>query len=456
MNCTIFPQTNYKEIVSDLKNSPELPFSNVLSIKEISKKMQEVSYRERIFTPEITLLAFLSQVMDDDHSQQAAVTKVIATLVANGKEPPSSNTSAYSQARSRLSEDILASLVRTIAEELASDIPSNWLWMGRKIKLVDGSTLSMPDTLENQAMYPQTGTQKFDIGFPIARVVVLIDYITGVVMDLAIGAYSGKETGEHALFRQLVPSLACGDILLGDRYYPSFFLMATLIQLGVDGVFPIHSARKYDFNQGISLGANDHIIEWKKPTKPEWMGQDEYDAFPVEITVREVAIDQHRNGFRSRTMVLVTTFLDPIAVTRNDLANLYDYRWFVELSLRDIKTTMHMDILRGKSPDMVRKEIWVHLLAYNLIRKIMAQAAFIHEKSTKELSFKLALQTIKAFQRAGILDEDNHHVYLKLLDAIVTKKVGHRNGRQEPRNVKRRPKAFPRLQHARGFYKNAA
>jgi len=156
--------------------------------------------------------------------------------------------------------------------------------------------------------------------------------------------------------------------------------MATLIQLGVDGVFPIHSARKYDFNQGISLGAKDHIIEWKKPTKPEWMGQDEYDAFPVEITVREVAIDQHRNGFRSRTMVLVTTFLDPIAVTRNDLANLYDYRWFVELSLRDIKTTMHMDILRGKSPDMVRKEIWVHLLAYNLIRKIMAQAAFIHEK----------------------------------------------------------------------------
>jgi hypothetical protein len=155
-------------------------------------------------------------------------------------------------------------------------------------------------------------------------------------------------------------------------------------------------------------------------------------------------------------MVLVTTFLDPIAVTRNDLANLYDYRWFVELSLRDIKTTMHMDILRGKSPDMVRKEIWVHLLAYNLIRKIMAQAAFIHEKSTKELSFKLALQTIKAFQQAGILDDDNHDVYLKLLDAIVTKKVGHRNGRQEPRNVKRRPKAFPRLQHARGFYKNAA
>ena len=455
-NCTILSPVIRKKIISDLKSSPELPFGNVLSKEEINRKMQNLTFRERVFTPDVTLLAFLSQVMSDDQSQQAAVAKVIATLVANGENSPSANTSAYSQARSRLPESVLASLAIDTATELESGIPDKWLWNGRKIKLVDGSTLSMPDTPENQAVYPQPDTQKIDVGFPIARIVVLIDYITGAIMDLAIGPYSGKETGEQALFRLLISSINTKDVLLGDRYYPSFFLMATIMALGVDGVFPIHIARKYDFNQGVSLGHKDHIVDWVKPAKPEWVKQDEYDTFPQKIMIREVATERHRNGFRSQTMVLVTTFVDSVTVTKTDLADLYDYRWCVEISLRDIKTTMHMDILRGKTPDMVRKEIWAHLLAYNLIRKIMAQAALIHGKSTKELSFKLALQTIKAFQQKGILDINNQDVFNKLLQIITNKKVGHRDGRHEPRNVKRRPKAFQRLQQSRGFYKHAA
>lgn len=456
VNCTILSPVIRKKIISNLKSSTELPFGDVLTKEEINLKMQDLTFRERIFTPDVTLLAFLSQVMSDDQSQQAAVAKVIATLVASGESPPSANTSAYSQARSRLPESILASLATETAAKLESSIPEKWLWKGRKIKLVDGSTISMPDTPENQAIYPQPTTQKIGVGFPIARIVVLIDYITGAVMDLAIGQYSGKETGEHALFRLLISSINTDDILLGDRYYPSFFLMATIIALGVDGVFPIHIARKYDFNHGVSLGYKDHIVDWIKPTKPEWMQQDEYDTFPQKIMVREVAAERHRNGFRSHTMVLVTTFVDSTIVTKTDLADLYDYRWFVEISLRDIKTTMHMDILRGKTPDMVRKEIWAHLLAYNLIRKIMAQAALIHGKSTKDLSFKLALQTIKAFQEKGILNNNNQDALNKLLQVITNKKVGHREGRHEPRQVKRRPKAFPRLQESREFYKHAA
>ena len=330
------------------------------------------------------------------------------------------------------------------------------LWHGLKIKLVDGSTLSMPDTPENQAIYPQPETQKPGIGFPIARVVAIIDYLTGAILDLAIGEYSGKKTGEHALLRQLMSSFNATDVMLGDCYYPSFFLMATLMHLGISGVFPMHGARKYDFRRGKRLGKKDHLVSWKRPKKPEWMEQAEYDNFPTEILIREVNIETKRAGFRNQNRVLVTTFVDSAKVTKSDLADLYGCRWFVELALRSIKDTMHMGILRGKTPEMVRKEIWVHLLAYNLIRKIMAQAAWLHGAKATELSFKLALQMIKAFQQAGIFDEGNPETYAKLFEVITHKKVGNRPGRQEPRCVKRRPKPFAKLQKSRGLYKNAA
>ncbi len=418
--------------------------------------MEIVGSRERHFTPEVTMWAFLSQVMDDDQSQQAAVSRVIAAAVSKGDEPPSANTSAYSQARSRLPENSLSELTREAAKQMELDIPPEWLWNGLRIKLVDGSTISMPDTAENQAIYPQPDSQKPGLGFPIARIVAIIDYITGAGLDLAIGPYSGKKTGEHALLRQLMSSFNANDVMLGDCYYPSFFLMAMLIRLGISGVFPMHSARKYDFRRGMRLGKKDHLATWKRPVKPEWMEQIEYDSFPTQILVREVSIESKHPGFRDQIRVLVTTFLDPVNVNKSDLASLYGCRWFVELALRSIKDTMHMDILRGKTPEMVRKEIWAHLLAYNLIRKIMAQAAWLYGKKATELSFKLALQMIKAFQQAGIFNESNPSAYAKLLEVIAHKKVGNRPGRSEPRCVKRRQKPFPKLQIPRVSYKNAA
>ena len=446
-----------QEVITSLKNNDKLPFSQILPKDVIIQEVQgEVISRERIFTPHVTLWAFLSQVIDEDQSQQAAVSRVVAEFIAGGEEPPSNNTSAYSQARSKLSEALLSGLVRDSARQLVAETPTEWLWNGHKVKLVDGSTVSMPDTPANQGAYPQLKTQKPGVGFPIARVVVLVDYFTGAVADFAIGAYSGKETGEHALFRQLVSGVSVGDVLLGDRYYPSFFLIATLIKNGIDGVFPMHSARRYDFKTGIFLGDKDHIAQWKRPAKPKWMEQDEYDSFPKEISVREVEIEKNRSGFRSKKLVLVTTLLDAVNTNKDMLAELYNYRWFVEISLRNIKTVMHMDILRGKTPEMVRKEIWVHLLAYNLIRRIIMHAAVTYGKLPAEFSFKLALQTMKSFQQRGLLRDKNCKIYAQLLKAIASKKVGNRNGRQEPRAVKRRPKPFPRLQQARGFYKNAA
>ena len=442
-----------KLILSGLKNSGGLPFNTVLSNEIIARSMKEIAYRERIFTPDVTLWTFLSQVLDDDQSQQAAVTRVIAFFVSQGLEPPSANTSAYSQARSRLPEEVISDLTRNAGSQIEKNTPTDWLWKGKPIKIMDGSTNSMPDTEENQAAYPQPDTQKPGVGFPIARMVTVIDYATGAVLDLAIGPYSGKETGEHALLRKLMSVFNPGDVALGDCYYASFFLLAMLKQLGVDAVFPIHHARHYDFRRGKQLGKKDHIVRWRKPVKPDWMSQEDYDQFPGEIIIREIEIERHRKGFRIQKRILVTTFLESEKISKTDLSLLYDHRWFVEIALKSIKETMHMDILRGKTPEMVRKEIWAHLLAYNLIRKVMAQSAVVYNKKPRNLSFKLTLQVIESFREAGIFNEKNIISYSYLLKAIAYKTIGNRPGRLEPRRVKRRPKPFQKLQKARQLYK---
>jgi len=280
----------------------------------------------------------------------------------------------------------------------------------------------------------------------------VISLALGVLLDFAIGPYAGKGTGEHGLLRQLMGVFNAGDVVLGDCYYASFFLIATFIKMEIDVVFPIHSARNYDFRSGKRLGKKDHVIEWKKPAKPEWMDQTTYDDYPLSIPVRETKITNKRTGFRLKSRVIVSTFIDACRVTPEELGRLYDFRWLVEINLRAIKDTMRMDVLRSKSPPMVRKEIWAHLLAYNLIRKTMAQAAFMHDKKPQELSFKLAMQLISVFRQAGILFKADGMLHHKLLKEIVYKKVGNRPGRTEPRRVKRRPKSFPLLQKPRNFY----
>ena len=252
-----------------------------------------------------------------------------------------------------------------------------------------------------------------------------------------------------AIFKQ-------GDVLLGDCYYPSFFLMATLIALGVDAAFPSHSARRCDFRCGKRLAQRDHLIEWKKPTRPKWMDKETYKTFPNSITVREAQISHSQPGVRTKSRVIVTTFLTPAEVSKADLAELYHYRWQVEINFLAIKQTMQMDILRCKTPEMIHKEVWMHLLAYNLIRKIMAQAAMRHGKIPRQLSFKLTLQVVFAFQQANLFGAYNELLYEKMLKAVAYKKVGNRPGRSEPRRVKRRPKSFPRLQKPRQYYTKKA
>lgn len=275
---------------------------------------------------------------------------------------------------------------------------------------------------------------------------------TGALLDISMAPWSGKGTGEHALLRQLLQVFKSGDIMIADRYYASYFLIATLMQMGVDVVTPQHASRGSNFLNGKKFGHGDHLVEWKKPVKPDWMSEEEYSRFPAKIAVRETRVTLHKQGFRDKTMVLVTTLIDAKDVTVDDLCQLYGFRWFVELDLRSVKEVMRMGILRGKTPTMVKKEIWAHILAYNLVRKLMLQAAMRYDQSPRSMSFKLALQVISAFRQAGCLSESEQEVYTALLKALISKKTGKQKRPNQPRVVKRRPKAFPRMQKPRAEY----
>ena len=331
----------------------------------------------------LTLAMFLGQVMSADGSCQHIVNQVAVSRLLVGMKPGSVNTSGYCQARQRLPLAMVCGLARQSGALLGEQMPRAWLWRGRHIKLVDGSTLSMPDTEQNQACYPQHGLQAPGVGFPLARLVAVISLAHGAVLDAAMGPYQGKGTGEHGLFRPINSCFDEGDVMLADSYYCSFFLIAEMLERGVDVVFEQHGARKTDFRRGKRLGTRDHLVHWSKPAKPEWMDEETYNDYPDEIQVREVKVGKK---------ILVTTFLSPRKVTKAELERLYWQRWNVELDLRNIKTTLGMDTLRCKTPQMCEKEFWVYLLTYNLIRLLMAEAALRAAVSPRQLSFKHTLQ----------------------------------------------------------------
>ena len=306
-------------------------------------------------------------------------------------------------------------------------------------RLVDGTTVSMPDTAENQARFPQHGQQEPGIGFPLARLVGVIALSNGAVLDAAIGPYQGKGTGEHGLFRGLKECFVEGDVMLADGYYCSYFLIADMLRRAVDVLFEQHGARTTDFRRGERLGARDHLVWWSKPARPAWMSVEEYRDYPDEIKVREVQVGKK---------VLVSTFLSPRKTPKAELGKLYWQRWNVELDLRNIKTTLGMEVLSCKTPQMCEKEFWAYLLAYNLIRLLMAEAALQADVLPRQLSFKHTLQIWVAWSQRQFLsaaDEDT----ATLLVLIAQIRVADRPGRIEPRAVKRRPKPYPRLDRPR-------
>ena len=432
------------ETVKSLREADVLPFHDILDATMVNAALAEeqVTFSERIYTPLVTLCLFLSQVLDPDHSCRAAVARLIVWLAINGRKPCAPDTGSYCDARQRLPVGAVARLVRQTAREIEGRAPDGWLWKGRRVWLVDGTTASMPDTPENQRAFPQSQSQGVGLGFPLVRMVAIISLATGVVRDLALGPYQGKETGETALLRTLWDGLASGEVVLGDRYFASFFGIAGLTQRGVDGLFRMHQRRKFDFRRGCRLAIEDHVVVWTKPARPKGMDEGTSAPMPDELKVREVRVSVKPPGFRVDELVLVTTMLDGGESTKEELADLFLQRWNIELDLRSIQDVLQRDVLRCKAPEMVEKEIWMHFLAYNLIRGVMAKAAEAHDEQPRHLSFKGALQTMTAFQEAlrRATPRARESLVETMLTAIASHHVGDRFGRVEPRANKRRPK----------------
>jgi hypothetical protein len=440
--------------VEALRDAPQLPFHDLLEPDTVTQvlKANQVRFRDRIFTPLVTTWTFLSQVLSPDHSCREAVARLIAFRVARGQEACGPETGSYCKARRRLPLKVVTDLARGTARRTDEAAKDPWTWKGRSVQLVDGTTVSMPDTPANQEAFPQPGSQAAGLGFPIARVVALISLATGVVRELAMGRYQGKETGETAPLRSLWDRLAAGAIVLGDRYFASFCGIAPLVARGVDGVFRMHQRRKYDFRRGRRLGVEDHVVSWTKPDRPDWMDEALYARLPEELVIRELRVKVERAGFRVEELVLVTTLLDPQEYTKEEVADPYLERWNIELDLRAIKSVMQMEVLRCESPEMVEKEVWMHVLAYNLIRQLMVKAAAAHGKEPRGLSFKGALQALGAF-REGLQwtrGRRRRRLWEALLRVIASYEVGDRPGRVEPRAVKRRPKKQKLLTEPRG------
>jgi hypothetical protein len=438
----------------------ELPFADVLSSGCLAEALTEIQrpWKDRIFSPLVTLWVFLGQVLNADQSCRAAVARLIAHRAAKGLPPCSSDTGGYCQARRRLPERFFAAVARLVGQNLDARIDRRWLWKGRRVCLFDGSTVSMPDTPANRAAYPLTYNQTPGTNFALARIGAIISLSCGAILDLGICCYAGKGQGEVSLLRRLWDTLCPGDVLLGDRLMSGWVSMHLLQRRGVDTVSRLSSHRRADFRQGRRLGKDDHLVQWKKPTSIRSVDRPTYNTLPDAITVREVRFRVEQAGFRTRSVVVVTTLLDPAQASKEELASLYRARWNNELDLRSIKVVLQMDLLRCKTPELVRKEVWTHVLAYNLIRTVMAQAAAEHDAEPRSISFKATLQVLEAFRPLIAFQSDRgaaHRaaLYQQILTAIAVHRVADRPDRFEPRMAKRRPKRYDRLTRPRAEIK---
>ena len=419
-------------------------FFNLLTSDELLSTLDELlpEHRERTYPPTETLSMFLAQALNDDRSCQNIVNEAAVNKVAMGLSPMSTRTGGYCRARQRLPLELISSLVRETGALASHQIPDEWLWKGRKVKLIDGTTAAMPDTPANQHKYPQPDSQKPGLGFPMCRLLGVICLSSGMLLNADICPYQGKGSDEHTMLRTMIDTFDAGDLLVGDAYFGSYFMLVALIERGVDAVFEQFGARRrtVDFSKGVRVGSKDHIVELKKPKKkPSWMSIDVYQQAPDTIKIRELKVDKK---------LIITTLLSPKEATKTELKSLYKQRWHVELDIRNIKTTMGMAMLSCRSPKMVEKEIWIYFLAYNLIRLLMAQTALLADILPRKLSFKHTVQLWLAWSKSNTYgaNSKSNDVLFALISQHI---VGNRPNRIEPRSIKKRPKHYPNLLYPR-------
>lgn len=449
--------SEFRRSVAEARRHGDLYFASLLPEDRIIAAFGKAScfWQGWIYTPAITVWVFLSQCLSADHSCREAVAGLIAWLGSQGRKACSADTGAYCSARERLPAEACYQLVRDTGRQADEEAPVAWRWLGHRVLDVDGSTVTMADTPENQAEYPQLSGQSRGCGFPIARVVVVFSLSVGTVLEAVIGKYQGKQTGENSLFRTLHPMLQTGDVVLADRYFGGWFDIALVKQRGVDIVVRKHQLRASDFRTGHRLGKNDHLVCWVKPDRPAWMNSEQYAAIPAEMTLREVRVRVPQQGFRTKELIVITTLLDAKTYLATEIAALYRRRWQAELHLRSLKSVLQMDHLRCKTPHRVRNEFYMHLVGYNLIRRVLALAAFRAGTEPWTISFKGALQTLNKL--LPMLHSTTTTAWCDtLLTAVATHTVGNRPDRSEPRVKKRRPKNYKLMRQPRAKYKKPA
>jgi hypothetical protein len=432
-----------------------LPFQELLVAEQIEAVLEEegIKYRQTIYAPVIVVWAFLSQVLSGDKSCQNVVSRIVSWCAGAGVKMPSVDTGGYSKARQKLPETVMKRLLDSSGNELETKVSETDLWCGRHVKILDGTTATMADTEANQAEYPQHGNQAAGCGFPLSKLVVMFSLLTGAVIAVMIKPWRCSET---ELARQMYNSLEAMDVALADRLYGTYVDLVLVQSKGADAVFRMHQRRNTDFRKGKILGASDHMVNWFKPKScPQHMSKSEFVQLPETVTVREVCYQITTPGFRTREIVLVTTLLDAKTFTKAKLAELYKLRWQAEVDLKHIKTTLAMEHLRAKTPGMVRKEIYAHLLAYNLLRTLMWQAGTSEGIHPLRLSLQASRQHFH-HSWADLLatkPKQRQRAYVILQVILIQKTLPIRPHRFEPRVVKRRPKPFPRMKQPRSSLK---
>jgi len=414
---------------------------------------QDYEWRDRIWTPALTVWTFLLQVLHPGWACRAAVAETLAQHAAAGIPLDASpDPTAYCQGRKRLPLSLFRSALQKVGGTVQSKASDGYRWWGRRVWVVDGSSCSMPDTAPLQKAFGQPDGQKPGCGFPVARIVAMFCWASGAVFDVAVGPYRSNEL---SLWRQLWGHLKAADVVLGDRFYGAYADLAQLRDRGCDGVFRLRGARTrtIDFRTGKRLGKKDRLFVWSKPKPcPRTLCAEDFALLPASLTVRVIRFDTHVNGFRSRTILVVTTLLDPKEYPLEQIAALYRDRWTVELRIREVKTTLQMEILSGKSEDVVRKEIYMHFIAYNLVRALMWQAAREHGRPLHRLSFAGTVQRLHAVAPylwlfAGTSRAIQLHTWL--LSWIARDTLPDRPNRLEPRALKRRLKPYDLLTRPR-------
>jgi hypothetical protein len=430
-----------------------------------------------VYTPAITLWALISQVFfsEEMRSCKAAVARVASLWAALGRRICDTNTGAYCRARVKIPFEAIRTITRRLAEDAESQVNEDTdvslqefedsmtpsviaevksQPVGGRTLLVDGFTITAADTPENQAEYPQNPAQAEGLGFPILRCLTLVSMVTGMLVDLACGPYSGKETGETALLRQLLDELRPGDILVADSYLCTYWIVAACLARGAKIVMKNHHKRDDHPANARRLCKGQRLVTWQRPDCPDWMSKEDYQQQPETIEIRLVDVQVPQKGFRPDVFTVATTMVDHKTRTGSWIASVYRSRWLVELDIRAIKCSLGMDILRAKSPEMVRAELWSCLLAYNLIRLKMLQSCAAQGRDPRSMSFTTTMQLLATnwllCAVIGVTAE------LAELGQIMpcSAQVGHREGRIEPRKNKRRPKLLALMTKPRSEYQS--